>query len=112
MLYLGARDFDSQSLLNSQWDFKCLSTRYATVATPIFLSKTAFSYRFRIVFESYRFMPFQLPFEEKKRCLNGVFSFSQSQGIDKNAVYRFKRSSLSFILLTIQQPFQAKRFNG
>ena len=29
MLYLGARDFDSQSLENSQWDFKCLSTRYA-----------------------------------------------------------------------------------
>ena len=51
-------------------------------------------------------MPFQTPFEGKI----GVFPFSQSQGIDKNAVYRFKRSSLSFILLSNQQPFQAKRF--
>ena len=84
------------------------SYRNGTVAAPIFLSKTAFSYRFRIV--SFRFMPFQTPFEVKKRRLNGVFPFSQSQGIDKNAVYRFKRSSLSFILLTNQQPFQAKLF--
>ena len=81
-----------------------------TVATPIFLSKTAFSYRFRMVFESYRLMPFETPFEGKKRRLNGVFPFSQSQGIDKNAVYRFKRSSLSFILLTNQQPLHVKRF--
>ena len=36
-----------------------------TVATPMFLSKTAFSYRFRIVFESTRFVPFQTPFEGK-----------------------------------------------
>ena len=41
---------------------------HITVATPIFLSQTAFSYRFHIVFESYRFMPFQKPFEGK----NGV----------------------------------------
>ena len=72
---------------------------------PIFLSKTAFSYRFRIVFESYRFMPFQ-----EKTAFKRRFTFSQSQGIDKNAVYHFKRSSLLFILLTNQQPFQAKRF--
>ena len=26
---LGARDFDSQSMKTSQWDFECLSTRYA-----------------------------------------------------------------------------------
>ena len=51
-------------------------------------------------------MPFQTPFLEK----NGFFSFSQSQGIDENAIYRFKRSSLAFILLTNQQPFQGKRF--
>ena len=55
-------------------------------------------------------MPFQTPFEGKKRRLNSVFPFIQSQGIDKNAVYRFKWSSLSFILLTNQQPFQVKRF--
>ena len=54
-------------------------------------------------------MPFQTPFEEKTP-LNGVFPFSQSQGIDKNAVDRFKRSSLSCLLLTNQQPFQEKRF--
>ena len=30
----------------------------STVATPIFLSKTVLPYRFRIVFESYRFMRF------------------------------------------------------
>ena len=81
----------------------------STVATPIFLSKTVFSYGFRIVFESYRFMPFyavsNAVWRKQRR-----FPFSQSQGIDKNAVYRFKLSSLSLILLTNQQPFQAKRF--
>ena len=45
---------------------------------------------------------FKRRLKKKKRRLNGVFPFSQSQGIDKNAVYRFKRSSLSFILLTNQ----------
>ena len=60
--------------------------------------------RFRNVFESYRFMPFQTQFEGK----NVVFPFSQSQGTDKNPVYCFKQSSLPFILLTNQQPFQAK----
>ena len=28
-------------------------------------------------------MPFQMPFEENKRRLNGVFPFSQSQGVIK-----------------------------
>ena len=80
-----------------------------TVATPIFLSKR----RFRTVFVSFSnrivLCRFKRPLKEKRR-LNGVFPFSQSQGIDKNAVYRFKRSNLSFILLTNQLPFQAKRF--
>ena len=47
---------------------------------------------------------------KEKRRSNGAFPFSQSQGIDKNAVYCFKRCSLSFILFTNQQPFQVKRF--
>ena len=65
-----------------------------------------FSYRFRIV----SFYAVSNAVWRIKRRLNGVFPFSQSQGIDKNAVYRFKRSNLSFILLTNQQPVQAKRF--
>ena len=65
-----------------------------------------FSYRFRIV----SFYAVSNAVWRKKRRWNGVFPFSQSQGTDKNVVYRFKRSSLSFILLTNQQPFQVKRF--
>ena len=40
-----------------------------------FLSKTAFSNRLRIVFESYRFMHFQTPFEGKN-CVETAFFLS------------------------------------
>ena len=59
-------------------DYHCLKIFFLsndTVATPNFLSKTAFSYRFLIVFESYRFMPFQLPFEGKKTAFKRRFFF-------------------------------------
>ena len=64
------------------------------------LSKTAFSYRFRIV----SFYAVSNAVWRKT-----AFPFSQSQRIDKNAVDRFKRSSLSFLLLTNQQPFKKKK---
>ena len=63
--------------------------------------------RFRTVFVSFSnrivLCRFKRRLKEKRR-LNGVFPFSQSQGIGKIAIYlyRFKRSSLSFILLTNQ----------
>ena len=77
-----------------------------TVATPIFFVQNGVfvSFSNRIVL-----CRFKRRLKEKRR-LKGVFPFSQSQSIEKNAVYHFKRSSLSFILLTNQQPFQAKRF--
>ena len=40
--------------------------------------------RFRIVFDSYRFMPFQTPFEgKKKRRLNGVFLSANHKALIK-----------------------------
>ena len=55
-------------VIKGDGDNKWFMPGNVTVATPILLSKTVFSYRFRIVFESYRFMPFETPFEGK----NGV----------------------------------------
>ena len=85
------------------WKTLKRETPRSTVAMPIFLSKMAFSYRFRIVFVSFSnrivLCRFKRRLKEKRR-LNGVFPFSQSQGIDINAVYRLKRCSVSFILLT------------
>ena len=66
----------------------------------------AFLYRSRII----SFFAISNAFWRKKNAFKRRFPFSQSHGIDKNAVYRFKLSSLSFILLTNKQPFQAKRF--
>ena len=55
-------------------------------------------------------MPFQTPFE-RETAFKRLFPFKQSQGINKNAVYRFKRSSLPLIILTNHQPFQENILN-
>ena len=69
--------------------------------------------RFRAVFVSFPNHIVLCRFKRRlkeKTVFKRRFPFSQSQGINKNAVYRFKRSRLSFILLSNQQPFQVKCF--
>ena len=76
------------------------------MATPIFLSKTVFSYSFRTVLKSYRFYPFQTPFEEN----NGVFHYSQSQAIDKKRRLAFQTVPFTVYFINQSTTFARKTF--